>query len=269
PEELNKILLDSAEELCRKSGIRGLHFLFTDPVWAASLPDSPAEQSYSGWKHCGFTWENTFANFEDYLTGFNKNQRKNIRKEYRRHEEQGIELFITEGKDADKLYYNLIFDLYSRTNDKFLPWDARWVNKDFFGLIEQHFRHRTVFSEARRNTVESPPDILALAMMFRKGDCLWGRYWGTQEDIKDLHFAACYYAPMEYCIGQGIRFFDPGLGSPHKIRRGFRADFSRSYHTFFDPVLQNLFKINIDAVNQYEEDAIAELNVGLPYKKGT
>jgi predicted N-acyltransferase len=84
--------------------------------------------------------------------------------------------------------------------------------------------------------------------------------------VKDLHFAVCYYAPIDYCIKEGIRYFDPGLGSPHKIRRGFRVDFDRSYHRFFDPVLEMLFTANIDAVNRYEEETIDQLNAGLPYK---
>ncbi|GHV85811.1 hypothetical protein AGMMS50230_14190 [Spirochaetia bacterium] len=267
PEEdaaaLNAKLLDVLENLCRKSGIQGMHFLFTDPAWAA-WPGSLLERSYSGWKHSRFVWENTTASFEEYLSGFNKNQRKNIRKEYHRHKEQGIELDMVEGNSADRVYFDRAFELYCRTNDKFIPWDARWVNGDFFRLIEQHFRHRTIFSEARRKQAETT----ALAMMFRKGDRLWGRYWGTYETVKDLHFAVCYYAPMDYCIQEGIRYFDPGIGSPHKIRRGFRAAFDTSYHSFFDPVLETLFRTNIDAVNCYEEENITALNAGLPFYRG-
>jgi len=268
-ETLNRMLLDAVEALCRKTGIRGLHFLFADPAWAAR-PGSLAERSYSGWKHSRFVWENNFASFEEYLSLFNKNQRKNIRKEYNRHTEQGIDLRIIEGKDADNRCFENIFDLYSRTNDKFFPWDARWVNETFFRLLERRFRHRTVFSEARRNpalTGGEDPNTLALAMMFRKGSRIWGRYWGTYEDVKDLHFAVCYYAPMDYCIREGIRSFDPGIGSPHKIRRGFRADFDRSYHHFFDPVLETLFTTNIGEVNRYEENAIDTLNAEMPCKQ--
>jgi predicted N-acyltransferase len=103
-------------------------------------------------------------------------------------------------------------------------------------------------------------------MMFRKGEKIWGRYWGSYEDQKDLHFAVCYYSPIDYCIREGIRYFDPGIGSPHKIRRGFRAAFDTSYHKFFDPVLETLFRTNAGAVNRYEEESIVELNAGLPFK---
>lgn len=286
PIPLNRVLLDAAEGLCRNNGIRGLHLLFTDPAWA-SWPGSLAERRYSPWKHSRFAWKNAlpgardgrgFADFGEYLACFNKNQRKNIRKEYHRHGEQGIGLRIVEGKDAGPEYFDRIFKLYSLTNDKFMPWDARWVNEAFFRRIAESFRHRTVFSEAFWENPSSAAGLttaapkhpagstLALAMMFRRGGKIWGRYWGTLEDMKDLHFAVCYYAPMEYCIREGIAYFDPGIGSPHKIRRGFRAGFDVSYHRFFDPPLENLFRTNIGAINRYEEGSIAALNAELPFK---
>jgi predicted N-acyltransferase len=119
-----------------------------------------------------------------------------------------------------------------------------------------------VFSEAARDG-----ETLALAMMIRKGGAIWGRYWGAYQDLQDLHFAACYYAPMEYCIRRGIRYFDPGIGSPHKVRRGFRAALDRSFHRFFDPVLTSLFQNNLDEVNSCERENVTELNEEAPFRK--
>jgi predicted N-acyltransferase len=262
---LDSTLLDTAEALCRNNGVRGLHLLFTDPAWA-SQPGSFVERGYSAWKHQRYVWENPgFAGFDDYLAGFNKNQRRNIRREYRRHEEQGIGLRIVDGNCANGQggYFDAIHRLYTITNDKFLPWDARWVNGEFFRLLKTGCFHRVVFSEAYRS---GNGETVALAMMIRKGEKIWGRYWGAYEDLKDLHFAVCYYAPMDYCIREGIRYFDPGAGSPHKVRRGFRSVFDTSYHKFFDPLLEELFRTNIDEVNSYEEETIGELNNGLPLK---
>jgi predicted N-acyltransferase len=275
---LDRTLLDAAEALCRNNGIRGLHFLFTDPAWASSVL---AGRGYSAWRHQRYVWENPgFTCFDDYVEGFNKNQRKNIRREYRRHEEQGIDLRIVENAAGGQTgYFETIHELYTITNNKFFPWDARWVNGEFFRLLETSYSHRIVFSEACRkrqgktgeaaekaNTAGGTEETAALAMMIRKNDRIWGRYWGAYEDIKDLHFAVCYYAPMDYCIREGIRYFDPGAGSPHKVRRGFRSVFDTSCHKFFDPLLEKLFKTNIDEVNKYEMETIDALNSELPLK---
>jgi len=45
---------------------------------------------------------------------------------------------------------------------------------------------------------------------------------GVFQDIECLHFDACYYAPIEWAIAQGIQTFTPVLVDATK-RRGFPA----------------------------------------------
>ena len=254
----NAALLDVAESFCRQYRIPSLNLLWADPAWAQSL------SGYSSWDHIYYLWENPdFRDFNDYLSLFSKNQRKNIRKEYARHLEQGISVKVIPGEEASEEHYRTMFELFTITNDKFIPWDARWVNEDFFLRLEKIFRARTAFVEARR---ESSGEIVAMSFLIRKGERLWGRFWGAYEEIRDLHFAVCYYAPMDYCIQNRIRYFDPGAGSPHKIRRGFKAALSQSWHKFFDPVLDRLFKSNIEAVNRHEAERLEGLNAELPFR---
>ena len=261
PLATGKALLDAAEALCRQNRIPSLNMLWVDPLWAKILPG----QGFVSWDHFHYVWENeNFSCFNDYLALFSKNQRKNIRKEYAHHLEQGINIKVIPGMEAEEDHYRKMFELFSITNDKFIPWDARWVNEEFFLLLERRYRRGTAFVEARR---DSSGEIIALAFLVQKGDRLWGRYWGAYEEVRDLHFAVCYYAPMDYCIQNHIRFFDPGAGSPHKIRRGFRAVSNRSWHKFFDPVLERLFRDNIRAVNREEAVRLEELNLDLPYKR--
>ncbi|MDR2588661.1 MAG: GNAT family N-acetyltransferase [Spirochaetales bacterium] len=263
---LSRILFAAAEALCRDNGIAGLHILFADPAWTLNLE----ELGCSAWEHSHFLWQNEgFTAFDDYLDGFTKNQRKNIRKEYQRPRDAGIALRIVPGIEAEENLFRRLFELYTLTNDKFIPWDARFVNEDFFLRLEKTYRHRLAFVEARKrpaSAAENCGSLAALALLVRKENRLWGRYWGAYEEIKDLHFAACYYAPIDWAIAEKISSFDPGAGSPHKVRRGFRAVAGRSYHKFFDPVLERLFTRNIGEVNRYEREEIASLRGRLPFK---
>jgi predicted N-acyltransferase len=253
--------LEAAEAICRQNKIPSLNLLWADPAWGETLTDC----GYFHWDHFHYLWENEgFSSFDDYLALFSKNQRKNIRKEYARHLEQGISVKVVPGEEAEEDHYRKMFELFSITNDKFMPWDARWVNEKFFLLLAERCRRRTAFAEARQ---DATGEILAMAFLVAKGDRLWGRYWGAYEEIRDLHFAVCYYAPMDFCIRNKIRYFDPGAGSPHKIRRGFKAVRNRSWHKLFDPVLERLFRDNIKAVNRHEATRREELNAELPYKK--
>jgi predicted N-acyltransferase len=259
--DLSATLLYAAEKICIQNNIPSLNLIWVDPVWAKMLPDL----GYSSWDHLHYLWENeNFRNFDDYLALFSKNQRKNIRKEYNRHFEQGISIRIISGEDADESHYHKMFELFTITNDKFIPWSARWVNEDFFLRLAKTSRKSTAFVEARR---DSSGETVAMAFLVHKGDRAWGRYWGAYEETKDLHFAVCYYAPIEWCIKNGIRYFDPGAGSPHKIRRGFKAEQNQSWHKFFDPLLGQLFKENIKAVNLHEAAHLEALNSELPFKK--
>jgi len=254
-------LLETAEKICWQNKIPSLNLLWVDPVWAEILPGL----GYTPWVHSHYLWENSnFTAFDDYLALFSKNQRKNIRKEYCRHHEQGITVRIIPGEEADEDHYRRMFELFTITNDKFVPWDARWVNEDFFLQLAKNFRASTAFVEARR---DSTGETIALAFLVCRGDRIWGRYWGAYEEIRDLHFAVCYYAPMDFCIKNKIRYFDPGAGSSHKIRRGFKVMRNRSWHKFFDPVLERLFKDNIKALNRREEARIAAYNAELPFKE--
>ena len=260
-EAVEAALLEAAEAVCRQNRIPSLNLLWVDPAWGEFLRG----KGYSPWDHFHYLWENqNFSSFDDYLALFSKNQRKNIRKEYARHFEQGITIKVVPGEEAEKEHYVKMFELFTMTNDKFVPWDARWVNEDFFLRLEKNCRNLTAFSEARR---DSTGEIVAMAFLVRKGDRIWGRFWGAYEEIRDLHFAVCYYAPMEWCIQNHIRYFDPGAGSPHKIRRGFRAVQNRSWHKFFDPVLERLFRDNIRAINRREAANLATMNAELPFRE--
>jgi len=164
PAAASATLLDAAEVLCRQNHIPSLNLLWVDPSWAELLP----RLGYTPWDHSHYLWENdNFAVFDDYLALFSKNQRKNIRKEYSRHLEQGITVRVIPGEEAEESHYHRMFELFTITNDKFIPWDARWVNEDFFLRLEKTCRATTAFVEARR---DSTGETLAMAFLIRKGD---------------------------------------------------------------------------------------------------
>ena len=260
PIEMQKTFLDIAEQLCRSQGIQGIHLLFVDPAWGETLPD----KGFISWKHHHYLWENQgFEDFSQYLTSFTKYQRKNIRKERKAVVEAGIQTRIVPAPNTDRGFFQHMFRLYTRTNDKFAPYDARYVNQEFFLELQKTFGHRILFVEASL-FAESP---LALSFLVQKGSQLWGRYWGTYQDLKDLHFDVCYYTPIQYAIERGLSTFDPGAGSPHKVRRGFLAYPHFSYHRLWDPLMDHVFRSNIDKINQMEEETIQEINRFSPLKQ--
>ena len=103
-----------------------------------------------------------------------------------------------------------------------------------------------------------------MSFLLKKKRRLYGRYWGCSRMINHLHFNACYYSPIEWAIENGIRRFDPGAGSPHKVRRGFEAVANHSLHRFYQPRLEQIMQSHIDEINRLEQRQIDELNALLP-----
>jgi uncharacterized protein len=71
---------------------------------------------------------------------------------------------------------------------------------------------------------------------------------------------------MEYCFSAGIAQFDPGMGSEHKARRGFRSVLVPSYHLALDPRIDRLYARYFPLLNGQEGEYAAALNRELPFK---
>lgn len=264
-DELAGPVLTAIEALCREEEIPVLQFNFVEPAWAERL----RTLGMVPWEHHGYTWFNEgFAGFDDYLARFRKNQRRNIRRERESMERQGISLEVVSALEAPESWFSLMTEYYLRTNAQFGPYAARFLTPEFFAGMPTEVRRHVWFVAARerRNTEMDTGPPLALALLLRKGDRVLGRYWGTREYRKDLHFNVCYYAPIEWAIQEGITEFDPGMGSEHKVRRGFRSVPTFSLHRFFDPHMQAILEANMDRINGFERAQITALDDAVPYK---
>ena len=105
-----------------------------------------------------------------------------------------------------------------------------------------------------------------MSMCVKNKNNLWGRYWGSQEEIYNLHFELCYYQPIEWAIKNSINFFDPGAGGKHKRRRGFFAKRTISLHKWFDKNMENIIFPWLNEVNKQTEKEIEFENNSIPFK---
>jgi predicted N-acyltransferase len=256
---LTEFMLREIDGFCRRRGLSGVHFLYTDPLWQERI----VSYGYIPWLHQVFEWPNPgYASFEDYLGSFKKNQRRNIRRERKKITEQGVSIRGHEGPDIDSSLFEKMYEFYLGTNDKFGPWGCRYLTRHFFTRLPDVFGRRVVLMAAYG--AANPREPLGMAMFFRKNDSLYGRYWGSAVELDSLHFNTCYYAPIEWAIQNGIRRFDPGIGSEHKVRRGFRALGNYSLHRFSNNIMSMLMRGNIGRINSMEQENIDGLNAVLP-----
>ena len=114
---------------------------------------------------------------------------------------------------------------------------------------------------------QQPADPLGLALLIRKGERLYGRYWGCAEPLDSLHFNTCFYRPIEWAIDQGIEIFDPGMGAHHKLRRGIPSVGVYSLHRFTHPTLQGVMDHHMGRINRDTRHQIDALNRHLPFAR--
>ena len=268
-QHLGDALWDVMGRFRDEAGLHSHSLLFADPRW--DLPGdsggiAPAGEASLRWVHQYFLWENPgLEDFEAYTAGFRKGQRRNIRRERGSIRDAGLQIRVLSGGEITEDHMDQMFHLYRSTNEQFGPWAAFFLNREWFRRIRETWSHRLRLIGAWRDGESRP---LAFSMLVEKGNLLVGRYWGTREYVPNLHFELCYYAPIEYAISRGLRFFDPGMGSPHKARRGFGSREFSSLHRFRDPHLADLFARVLPQINEQERTVIRELEESVPRKTG-
>jgi hypothetical protein len=255
---LSGVMLKAIDSLCRRYGLSGCSFNYVDPEWAKIL----TSHGFLSWTHQSFAWRNRdFNSFDDYLSIFKSGQRRNIKRERNAMDRQGIRLVALTGEQITPELFKRMYALYTDTNAQFGPWGCHYLTPSFFEGLHSRYRHRILLINALR---EGSPTPIAMSFLLYKGDRLYGRYWGATTEADALHFNACYYAPIEWAIQNGIRHFDPGIGGHHKIRRGFEAVPNHSYHRFSEWRLQEILRLNIGKINQLEMAQIENINAEIP-----
>jgi len=84
---------------------------------------------------------------------------------------------------------------------------------------------------------------------------------GSDVNVPGLHFEACYYQGIEYCIRHGLKLFEPGAQGEHKIARGFLPTMTRSFHYICDPRFRAAVREALaregEALLDYREELLA------------
>jgi predicted N-acyltransferase len=216
------------DEICMERGLSTSRIYFVAPE--SRLHASLIENGYMEMSSSYLMWFNKgYSSYDDYLATFKSSRRTKLKRERREIKARGISLEMVRGVDAPDAFYQDIHLLYRHTWLKHMgPAIRPFLNESFFNLLGRHYRHRTSFSVATLNGKRA-----AMALFYTKSDALYGRYWGCFREIPFLHFATCYYYPIEYAIANRIARVDPGFGGEHKYIRGFETVSVSHYIKFY------------------------------------
>lgn len=261
-DELTGLMVAAIDHFCDRHRISGCNFLYVDPEWRLVME----RHGFTSWLHHSYVWTNQgFKTFDDYLAVFNANQRRNIKRERKAVTQAGLQVRTLTGEDISKSLLSQMYQFYSDHCDKFGWWGSKYLTKEFFEQLHPNYCDRVLLVAAYSEQNDRHP--MGMSFCITKGDRLYGRYWGCQQEIDSLHFDACYYTPIQWGIEHGIQVFDPGAGGRHKKRRGFPATANHSLHRFYHPRLSQILRSYISQVNEMEQEEIDAINQDIPFSR--
>ena len=257
--ELTAAMLGLIDDFCLRHDIFSCNFLYVDPDWQPLAEAAGC----ATWLNQQSAWTNPgHANFGDYLASFNANQRRNIKRERNSLLEAGLRVTPLVGEAIPGALVDCMHHFYAQHCARWGPWGSKYLSEAFFDAAAKQLRQHLVLFSAHRG---DPAEPVAMSLCVRTADQLWGRYWGSDEPIDNLHFEVCYYAPIEWAIGAGIRSFDPGAGGSHKRRRGFVAQARTSLHRWYQPRFDAIVRNWLPGANEELRQQIAADNAELPF----
>jgi hypothetical protein len=250
-------LTQGARELAEQTNASSLHWLFTDAADTAAL-EQQGNLHRTGFQ---FHWHNQgYAHFDDFLAGFSADKRKKLKRERRYVQEAGIAMEVRSGPDVTPALWDLFYDFYTGNIQR--HGGMIHLTRDFFQTLGRSLPEALELVLARRG-----PEVVGAAINLRDQHALYGRYWGGREGFNSLHFEACYYTPIEYCIAQGLARFEGGAGGEHKLARGFLPVTTHSLHWLRHPQFARAVADFLERERNGVEVYMDELNEHAPFKK--
>jgi uncharacterized protein len=255
---VTKALLEAAEDLGREYRVSSSHALF--------LP----EEELGEFTRRGFTvrhslqfhWRNRdYETFSDYLGALSGKRRRQILRERRQLEGEGLEISHLTGDTLLPEHAALMHRFYLATLDG--KWGVPYLNRAFFDEVFRTMKDRTLLVLAR-DVVGLP---VAGALFFLKDRSLFGRYWGAAQQRRNLHFELCYYQAIDFAIGRGFKRLEAGAQGEHKLARGFLPSLTYSAHKIRDPAFERAIGEYIESEKQVLLGVMKEYASHDPYNR--
>jgi uncharacterized protein len=250
-------LLTGALALLHEHRFSSLHILFPQSEDAAACAAAGMHLRDS----VQFHWTNPgYRDFADFLSTMNHAKRKRINQERRKLAEAGVTFHRLQGREIDVRDWHFFYRCYTTTYRR--HHSTPYLSLAFFERLGATLPDNLllVIGEREGRRVCSALDVFSR-------DTLWGRYWGAIEFIPGLHFEACYYQSIAFCIERRIGHFEGGAQGVHKLARGLLPVKTRSAHAIADPdFARAIARFTADERAEVAQ-TVEELEAATPFKE--
>ena len=192
-----------------------------------------------------------FRSFDSFLRSLHQEKRKKIRQERRKVREAGVTFRWARGTEISDADWAFFYECYERTYLE--HGNAPYLTRAFFTAMAGNMPENWLLFVAERGGRPIASSLIALTSESAPGAghaehsaVAYGRYWGAMERVDSLHFEACYYHPLEWCIAHGFARFEGGAQGEHKMARALMPVRTHSAHWLAHPAFS-------DAVERFLE----------------
>jgi uncharacterized protein len=241
-----------------------------------------------------------YGSFDHYLSTLSQDKRKKIRAERRKVADAGITWRTAEGAAITASDWDFFYRCYERTylehgNAPYLTPEffqamagtmpENWVMfialhsgqpiaSSLIAVSSDYTQPCAASNLAAATTVNATNSVAARAgntaqnidlttknTLPTQQKIAYGRYWGALARVDSLHFEACYYQPLQWCIEHGYHRFEGGAQGEHKMARGLLPIAAHSAHWLAHPQFA-------DAVARFLERESSGINNYMEHLEG-
>ena len=234
-------LLQTLLDVCKDLELSSLHLLFTSPQDQIACDALGLMQRQT----VQFHWRNAqFTDFDHFLTSLSQEKRKKIKQERRRVHDAGVTFQTQVGSEISKQNWDFFYNCYERTYLE--HGNAPYLSRSFFQSMQDHMADNWVMFIAERASQPIACSLIAIHALGTDHAVAYGRYWGALERVDCLHFEACYYQPLSWCINNQVSCFEGGAQGEYKMARALMPVTTYSAHWLAHPAFA-------DAVERFLE----------------
>ena len=251
-------LLAALETVVVQNDLSSAHITFLSDADAA-------EAARRGWllrEGVQYHWFNRgYSSFDDFLASLTSRRRKTVRKE-RAAAVEGLEIRTLRGADIGRAEWDAMWAFYQDTGSR--KWGRPYLTRAFFDLVGERMGDHVLLFLAYRGSLP-----IAGALNFIGPDALYGRYWGTVDEVPFLHFELSYYRAIEWAIEHGLSSVQAGAQGEHKIGRGYEPVITRSAHFIPNRSFRDAVAEFLKAEREGVAAEIEWLRRDLPYRSSS
>lgn len=263
--EVRVLLVKALTAWCENEGLSSLHLLFASDEDVAACDEAGLMLRHT----VQFHWSGRFANFDGFLASLSQDKRKKIRQERRKVADAGVQFRWARGRDISPADWDFFYRCYERTY--YEHGNAPYLSRAFFSAMAEHMPENWLLFIGERDGQPVASSLIALASAAEGAapPVAYGRYWGALERVDCLHFEACYYQPLQWCIERGVGRFEGGAQGEHKMARALLPVKTTSAHWLAHPSFADAVERFLEREGAGIANYMADLESRNPFKRLT